>query len=331
MYYTLYFMRWLVLSYSLPSKPSSSSRVTLWRRLQRLGALPVTGVYVLPERPECLESFTWLAQEIRAAEGEALVMAVERFEGLGERELIGRFNEARADAYADLFSALETLERSLKVGSDGLGSDDLENDGLENDGPPLKTLDKLRRRFAELKRTDFFDSPAGKEVMAKLSELEQILSPGLAESAQVTPVDPAEYERKIWVTRPRPHVDRLASAWLIKHFIDPEATILYRDWAKQREVSFDMDGAVFGHTGSLCTFETLLAAFALKDKALVPIAHIVHEMDLRDERYVRAEVAGLDALLDGWLASGLSDEELEARGEQLFSGLYVTFSKASEA
>ena len=316
MYYTLYFMRWLVLSYSLPSKPSSSSRVTLWRRLQRLGALPVTGIYVLPERPECLESFTWLAQEIRAAEGEALVMAVERFEGLGERELIGRFNEARADAYADLSSALETLERSL---------------GTEADSPPLKTLDKLRQRFAELKRDDFFDSPAGKGIMAKLSELERALSPSPADSAQVSAVNPADYRRKTWVTRPRPHVDRLASTWLIKRFIDPEATILYRDWAKQREVSFDMDGAVFGHTGSLCTFETLLAAFALKDKALVPIAHIVHEMDLRDERYVRAEVAGLDALLDGWLASGLSDEELEARGEQLFSGLYVTFSKASEA
>ena len=319
-------MRWLVLSYSLPSKPSSSSRVTLWRRLQRLGALPVTGMYVLPERPECLESFTWLAQEIRAAEGEALVMAVERFEGLGERELIGRFNEARADTYKDLRCALETLERSLEAGSDSLGSD-----GLKNDSPPLKTLDKLRRRFAELKRTDFFDSPAGKGVMAKLSELEQALLPSPVESAQVTAVDPAEYRGKTWVTRPRPHVDRLASAWLIKRFVDPKAEILYRDSVERDEVSFDMDDADFGHTGSLCTFETLLAAFALEDQALTSLAQIVHEMDLRDERYVRAEVAGLDALLDGWLASGLSDEELEARGEQLFSGLYVTFSKASKA
>lgn len=313
-------MRWLVLSYSLPSKPSSSSRVTLWRRLQRLGALPITGAYVLPERPECLESFAWLAQEIRAAEGEALVMNVERFEGLGEKELVERFNEARAEAYADLRSDIEMFAQALE-----------QDPEKENNGPPLKTLDKLRRRFAELKRADFFGSPAGRQVMTKLTDLEHTLSPSTAETAQVASVDRADYQGRTWVTRPRPHVDRLASAWLIKRFIDPEAQILYRQSAQKDEVSFDMDGAVFGHVGSLCTFETLVSAFALEDKALVPLAQIVHEMDLRDERYVRSEVAGLDALLDGWLALGLSDEELEARGQQLFSGLYATFAKASKA
>lgn len=305
-YFTILFVLWLVLSYSLPSKPSLS-RVTLWRRLQRLGALPVTGTYVLPERPECRESFMWFAQEIRSAGGEALVMEVERFEGLSEKVLVERFNDMRAEAYADLQSAMETFERSLEKAS-------------------LKTLDKLRRRFAELKRVDFFDSLAGRQIMAKFIELEQTLSPGLVGGAQVNPVDRADYQGKTWVTRPQPHVDRLASAWLIRRFIDADAKILYRGSAEEGEVSFDMDGAAFGHVGSRCTFETLVAAFALKDRALAPIAQIVHEIDLRDERYVRSEVAGLDALLDGWLASGLSDEELEARGQQLFSGLYTTFS-----
>ena len=250
----------------------------------------------------------WFAQEIRSAGGEALVMEVERFEGLSEKEVVERFNDARAEAYADLHSAMETFEGSLE-------------------GATLKTLDKLRRRFAELRRVDFFDAPAGRQIMAKLTELEQTLSSGLADGAPVNPVDRADYQGKTWVTRPQPHVDRLASAWLIKHFIDVDARIFYRNSAKEGEVSFDMDGAVFGHIGSRCTFETLLAAFTLKDRALIPLAQIVHEMDLRDERYARSEVAGLDALLDGWLASGLSDEELEARGQQLFSGLYTTFSK----
>ena len=306
-YITVLLVLWLVLSYSLPSKPSLS-RVTLWRRLQRLGALPVTGTYVLPERPECRESFMWFAQEIRSAGGEALVMEVERFEGLSEKILVERFNDVRAEAYADLQSAVETFEPPLEKAS-------------------LKTLDKLRRRFAELKRVDFFDSPAGRQIMAKFTELERTLSTSAADDAQVSSVDRADYQGKTWVTRPRPHVDRLASVWLIKRFVDADAKILYRNSAKKGEVSFDMDGAAFGHIGSRCTFETLVAAFALADRALVPLAQIVHEMDLRDERYVRSEVAGLDALLDGWLVSGLSDEELEARGQQLFSGLYTTFSK----
>ncbi len=309
MYITLLSVIWLVLSYALPSKPSLS-RVTLWRRLQRLGALPVTGTYLLPERPECRESFMWFAQEIRSAGGEALVMEVERFEGLSEKKLVERFNDVRAEAYADLYSAMETFERERSP-----------------EKASLKTLDKLRRRFAELKRVDFFDSPAGRQSMAKLTELEQTFSPSAAGDVQVNPVDRADYQGKTWVTRPQPHVDRLASAWLIKRFIDADARILYRSSADEGEVSFDMDGAVFGHVGSRCTFETLVAAFTLEDRALVPIAQIVHEMDLRDERHVRSEVAGLDALLDGWLASGLSDEELEARGQQLFSGLYTTFSK----
>ncbi len=307
-------MRWLVLSYSLPSKPPSSARVTLWRRLQRLGALPVTGAYVLPERPECLESFTWLAQEIETAEGEALVMNVERFERLGEPELVLRFNQARAEAYAELLGDLEAFEVSL-------------TETGEEDGVPLKALDKFRRRFVELKRVDFFDSPAGKQVAAKLTDLEQQVLPRSGNGVQVTTVDRAEYQGKTWVTRPQPHVDRLASAWLIRRFIDPEATIFYRSSANQGEMSFDMDDAVFGHIGSLCTFETLLTAFALEDRALSPIAQIVHEIDLRDARYVRSEVPGLDAILDGWLALELSDEALEARGRQLFEALYTTFSR----
>ncbi len=318
-------MRWLVLSYSLPSKPSSSSRVTLWRRLQRLGALPITGAYVLPERPDCLESFTWLAQEIRAAEGEALVMKVERFEGLSEKALVERFNAARADAYAEVLGELGALEKSLEA-------EDVQH----------KTLAKVRRRFAEARRVDFFGSPAGKRAAAKLRDLEQRLSPGSPETAQVPPANKADYQGRVWVTRPHPHVDRLSSAWLIKRFIDPDATILYRTSVEEGEVGFDMGsdtgsdtgfdikGATFGHIGSLCTFETLLTAFALSDAALTPLAHIVHEMDLRDERYVRSEVAGLDALLDGWRSLGLSDEALEERGAGLFDGLYATFKKAYE-
>lgn len=311
-YYTLYSMRWLVLSYSLPSKPSSSLRVTLWRRLQRLGALPVTGAYVLPERPDCLESFTWLAQEIGAAEGEALIMAVERFEGLSDRSLVERFNQLRAEVYEEVLSELDKLEQPPEA------------DNLQ----AIKRLAKLRRRFTELRRTDFFNSPIGKEVAAKLTRLEQRHSPQPPEEMYIQSAKREDYQGKTWVTRPQPHVDRLASIWLIKHFIDPEAKFRYHTSPEADEIGFDMEGVRFGHTGSLCTFETLLAAFTLEGAALTQLAQIVHEMDLRDERYVRSEIAGLDAILDGWLTLGLSDEELEQRGVGLFEGLYATLTKA---
>lgn len=272
----------------------------------------MTGAYVLPKREDCLEAFMWLAQEIQSAKGEALVMEVERFTSLSDKDLVARFHAARAEAYQDLASELEHFEASLSK---------------KKTLTAVKALDKLRKRFSDIRRADFFDSPAGKDLMAHLRKLEQQLLPQPPESA-VTKVNRADYMGKTWVTRPQPHVDRLASAWLIKRFIDTDAVIVYRKKAKPGEISFDMDGAMFGHVAQVCSFETLLVAFALEDEALEPIAQIVHEIDLRDERYARAEIAGIDALLEGWAALKLSDEELEQRGRELFEGLYQRFSNS---
>ena len=302
-------MQWLVFSYSLPSKGSSSSRVTLWRRLQRLGALSITGTYILPKRADCIEALTWLRQEIHRDEGEALIMEVERFANLSETELVARFHAAQAEAYKDVLIDLKTFEKK-----DGKGNKQ-----------SVRSFEKLRKRFLDLKRVDYFDSPVGKDIMAHLNRLEQRVSPQL--SVDVPKVNKKEYQGKTWVTRPQPHVDRLASAWLIKRFIDPKANIAYRA-AKSGDITFDSDGADFGHAGQLCTFETLLAAFSLEENALKSIAQIVHEIDLRDERYARAEIAGIDALLEGWLSLKLSDKDLEQRGADLFEGLYQRFSRS---
>ncbi|HEX3131882.1 MAG TPA: chromate resistance protein ChrB domain-containing protein, partial [Thermoanaerobaculia bacterium] len=131
----------------------------------------------------------------------------------------------------------------------------------------------------------------------------------------------ALYRGRTWVTRPRPHVDRLSSAWLIRRFIDPEAAIRYGE-PREGEVSFDMPGAEFGHSGSLCTFETLLAAFHLEEPALQSLAAIIHAIDLHDLADPPPELAGVKAVLDGWRAAGWSDEELESHGIALFEGLY---------
>ena len=127
------------------------------------------------------------------------------------------------------------------------------------------------------------------------------------------------------MTRPNPHVDRLACAWLIRRFINPRAQIRYSDAPQPDEVAFDMSRGPFGHQGNLCTFETMTRAFGLDDPGLRAIAEIVHEIDLRDGRYTRPEVAGIDAVLRGWLTR--SDAEREAHGIALFDGLHVALSQ----
>lgn len=310
-------MPWTVLSYSLPSTPRSSPRVALWRRLRRLGAVsPTGGVHILPAEEECIEAFQWLAQEIRQAQGEALVMRVEQFDGLTDAQLIERFQQARAEEYGEIEAQLVALEQAVAGSAQREDSPDL-----------LDTLDKLRRRQADIKRVDYFHSLAGERITARLAALQQSL---ISHKEVVVPVPLAsltEYHDKQWVTRPRPHVDRLACAWLIRRFVNPNAAIRYALEPEPGEISFDMSNAHFGHAGQLCTFETMLQAFQLVEPGLQTMAEIVHEIDLRDGQYTHPELAGVDAILKGWLIATFSDAELEAHGLALFEGLYTMFSK----
>ncbi len=312
-------MDWLVFSYSLPSKSKSGPRVALWRRLGRIGAIsPTTGVYVLPARDECLEAFQWLAQEIRQAKGDALMMRVEQFEGLSDQQIIDLFNAARRAEYEALDQDAAELEKTAKKkGADRSQIQD--------------SLEKLRRRFADIARVDYFDSPAAAKVSARLTEIAQSIAPAPATPKQIASATVAAYRDKRWVTRPRPHVDRLACVWLIRRFINPNAVIRYSLTPQSDEIPFDMEGAEFGHQGNLCTFETMLAAFGLDEASLRAISEIVHEIDLRDGRNRRPEIAGIDAILRGWLLANLSDTELEQHGMALFEGLYSALSNTPAA
>ncbi len=189
----------------------------------------------------------------------------------------------------------------------------------------LETLEKLRKRHADIQRTDYFQAPEVADLLAQLTRLGQSLAGEDSQSEQVDPDDPEDYRGRIWVTRPRPHVDRLASAWLIRRIIDPAATVHYRDQAREDEVAFDMPSGGFSHIGRYCTFEVLLRAFLIDDPALMEIAEIVHELDLNDASYARPEIAGVGAVLDGWQHLEILDEEREANGAALFEGLYAAF------
>ncbi len=281
-------MRWLALSYSL-SDPSSSRRVAIWRRLRQLGSVsPAGSLHLLPDGEEAREAFGWLAQEIRDGGGQALVLEADHLEESERARVIEAFRSARDEDYRKIIEEAEAQP---------------------------DRVEKLRRRFDEVSRLDWFAASEGPRAAAALARLDE------KPEHEVPTADFARYCGRTWVTRPRPHVDRLASAWLIRRFIDPEATIRYGE-PREGEVSFDMPGAELGHSGNLCTFETILAAFRLDDPALRALAAIVHEIDLRDGLTSPPEAAGIDGILRGWLAAGWPDEELERHGTALFEGLY---------
>jgi hypothetical protein len=310
-------MKWLVFSSTLPSKARSSPRVALWRRLRRLGAIsPTGGLHVLPAREECLEAFQWLAEEARHAKGEALVMQVEQFDGLSDAALMERFRQARAEDYTALDAQAAELEARL-----GAELTREERSGLR------ETLERLRRQHAEVARIDFFDAPEGGLLASRLGRLTQALSAGEGSAAPDTPAAIEAYREARWVTRPRPHVDRLSCIWLIRRFINPQAVVRYSAIPEPGEVGFDMPQGEFTHRGHLCTFETMVRAFGLEDPSLQLMGEIIHEIDLRDGRYGHPETAGIDAVLRGWLLARLSDLELEAHGVALFEGLYADLSR----
>ncbi len=304
-------MNWIVFSYSLPSQSRSSPRVTLWRRLKRLGAISLAGgPQILPERDDCIEAFSWLAQEIRQAGGEAVVMHVQQFAGLTDTAVIQLFQTARRADYEELDHEAAALEQELESKDYASITD---------------ALERLRRRYADITRIDYFQCPSRAQLVARLARIEQALSPHSAGYA-VTAVSAETYHDKRWVTRPHPHVDRLACIWLIRRFIDPQASIRYAPAPEPGEIAFDMDQGEFGHRGNLCTFEMMRLAFGLDDPGLRAIAEIVHEIDLQDGRFARPETAGIAAVLDGWRQAKLDDAALETQGVALFEGLHTALS-----
>jgi len=312
-------MSWLVFTYSLPSRGNSSIRVSLWRRLKRIGAVsPKGGMFILPDRDDCLESFQWMAQEIQQSKGEALMMKVERFEGLSEKHVIEFFRSARKKDYDELLPEVKTLHKAV-------GKARVQDQGGHD------RLEKLCTRFTEITEVDFFHSPHAAKIKELLGEIEVALHPGAEEAPLITALNISDYKGRVWVTRPRPYVDRLACAWLIRRFVDAKAQIRYSDTPKKNELSFDMKDAVFGHRGNFCSFEVMMRSFGITGDAVRSLAEIVHEIDLRDGRYHRSEIEGIELVLKGWRQSDLADADMEARGIFFFDGLRVALAAGEKA
>ncbi len=296
---------WLLLLFSLPTN-RNTERVAVWRRLKKMGAVQIkTSTYLLPDETAQYEQFQWLAQQIRDYGGDSTLVRAQEIEGLTKEKVIAIFNDARAKDYAELRKALQSfIGRRKKI--------DAETATAE--------LERLTRQFREIREVDFFDSARGHDVAMLLRRAE-----GRGTVRQLAVLDTKQYQGKTWLTRPRPEIDRVGSAWLISKFIDRKPKFVFAPSADAMPGAFpfDMLDAEFSHHGNECTFETLLRRFAISDKVAAKIGEMIHDADLDDAKFQRVEAVGIDRVLKGWAKEGLPDAEILRRGFECFDALYA--------
>ena len=300
---------WLLLLFSLPAN-RNTERVAVWRRLKKTGAVQIkTSTYLLPDEPAQYEQFQWLAQQIRDYGGDSTLVRAQEIEGLTREKLVAMFNEARNKDYAELKKALQ------RIVTHGRKSDPETTAG---------ELERLTRQFRGIREVDFFDSPRGHEVAMLLRRVE-----GPKRTRRAAVLDAKDYQGKTWLTRPRPEIDRVGSAWLISKFIDQKPKFVFATTAEAipAAIPFDMLDAEFSHHGNCCTFETLTKRFAIPDKAIRKIGEMIHDADLDDDQFQRVEAVGIDHVLKGWGKEGVPDEEILRRGFQCFDALYAFLQK----
>jgi hypothetical protein len=295
---------WLLFIFSLPAK-RASQRVEVWRKLQRYGAVPLgNSGYLLPHRAENRERFEWLATTIRNYGGEASVIEVQSIDNLPPEQLAQRFVEARSRDYQAVLRDLQ------KIAS------------LPRPRRSTARLSRLRQRFQEITAIDFFGCPIRRRVEEVLETASHTSS--AASVAKPDRVSKKQYLGRVWVTRPRPGIDRVCSAWLIRRFIDPKARFAFaaEGQVPHHAVPFDMFQGGFGHRGEDCTFETLQKCFHVRDRKVGILAQMAHDADLCDEKFGRKEGFGIDEVLKGWAKQELPDREILERGMELVKGLY---------
>ena len=298
---------WLLLIFSLPSK-RGSERVGIWRKLQKYGTLSLRNSgYLLPNNSTNQERFEWLAASIRGFKGEASVLQVQSIDDLPNEVLKERFRKERQRDYVSFIREVKAVKQS--------------------DDGSFGQMTRLKRRLNEIIEIDFFESPLrGKAQEALLRAERPVVTRARAVKGRVSKGD---YQNRLWLTRPRPGIDRAASGWLITRFIDPKAIFIFDSDAGPHPdaVQFDMyQSNGFGHEGENCTFETLCSRFRIRDKKVKLIAKAIHDADIEDNKYGRDEGIAINQVLKGWARQGISDDELMRRGIDVIEGLYRSIS-----
>jgi hypothetical protein len=312
--------RWLLLIHQIPPKPSYL-RVKIGRRLQKLGAVAIkNSVYALPSSEQAQEDLNWVLREIVEGGGDGSIADARFVEGLSEEQVREMFRAARDADYDEIGKDARTLARELP--RRGALSED-QRAALE---PQLL---RLQKRMAEVAVFDFFAARGREPTDGLLRELAERLSPPAPELKEAS-MD-SKPQGATWVTRTGIHVDRMASAWLIRRFIDEKARFKFvsaREYQhKKGELRFDMFDGEFTHQGDLCTFEVLLARFKLDDTALDRLAEVIHDIDLKDDKHARPEKVGIEQLINAIAMAHPEDEVRLARASAALDDLYELFKR----
>jgi hypothetical protein len=302
---------WLVLIHQVPNSPPAL-RVKMWRRLQKIGAVSVkNSVYVLPHTDQSLEDFHWVAREIVEKGGEASICEATFVEGLTNKEIVDLFQTSRDSDYAQLLEEIQNVPHETESASDAIAK-----------------VSRLRQKFDEIEAIDFFPSGSGSKADSELLRMETRLRES---PVRKTGVQVGSYSSRTWVTRKGIHIDRIASAWLIRKFIDRDARLKFvaqRGYRPESgELRFDMFDAEFTHQDGRCTFEVLLDRTLINDRGLRPIAEIIHDIDLKESKFNRPQTAGIALVIDAICTANKEDQDRLKRGSAVLDDLYEFFRR----
>jgi hypothetical protein len=314
--------RWLLLIHQLPPAPAYL-RVKTARQLQKIGAVAVkNSVYVLPNSDGSNESFAWLSKEIVAGGGEATVCESSFVSGTSNEAVEALFHAARGKDYqelaAEVRSALVALGKARRPKNARRAAAE-------------SALARFRRRMTEIGELDFFGVPGREATASLLATLEDRLREPPRDAPPVDGAAPRRVKGAVWVTRKGVHVDRIASAWLIRRFLDGDAQLKFvpsKDYApRDGELRFDMFEAEYTHEGDRCTFEVLTRRFGIADAAVTAIGEVVHDIDVRDGKFNRPETAGVERLINGIALTQSDDQARITLGGQVFEALYESWRR----
>lgn len=316
--------RWLLLIHQIPPKPNYL-RVKIWRRLQRLGAVAIkNSVYALPKSDQSREDFQWVLREIAEGGGDGTLCEARLIDGMTDDQVEVLFQAPRTADYGQIAEDARRVAKTLPA-----------KGKLDERRRPQLELDfaRLKRRLDEAVAIDFFGAPGREAADGLLSGIEARVrgSKNRPASSEGGTKISQDLRGKTWVTRKGIHVDRMATAWVVRRFIDPDAAIKFvqaKGYAPLADdVRFDMFEAEFTHEGDRCSMEVLLARTGIRDPALVRIAEIVHDIDLKDSKFQREETAGIARLIDGIAMSHKDDNVRLSRAAAIFDDLYENFRR----
>jgi len=311
--------RWLLLVHQFPPKPAYL-RVKTWRHLQEAGAISLkNSVYILPLNPETRALFAQLLQEIERNGGDGLLYEADLVAGMRDDQVRALFSAARDADYHAITAELRKLAQAWKKTK-------------KPRTDPTPALDRLSQRLSDLGKIDFFGASGRIAAEALLAELEHSAIVRTDAAQKQATIRPADLTGKTWVTRQDIHVDRIACAWLIKRFVDPQAVLKFvatkQYEPRPNEFRYDMQDGEFTHEGDKCSFETLLVRAGISDPALKAIAEIIHDIDLKDAKFGHAETSGIAHVIGGICRTQGDDEARVARGKELFDDIYEQFRRA---